>query len=83
MTRSALAQSFYRFTYRHGRPRWDSPEPRPELTELVATRRPGRALDLGCGTGTDAAYLASHGWKVTGIDFVPEAIAGSRRQPAS
>jgi SAM-dependent methyltransferase len=66
---------FYRLTYRHGSPRWDSTEPRPELQTLIAARPPGRALDLGCGTGTTAGYLAQHGWDVVGIDFVPEAIA--------
>ncbi len=66
---------FYRLAYRFGRPRWDTAEPRPELEGLLPGRRPGRALDLGCGTGTDAIYLASHGWEVTGVDFVPEAIA--------
>jgi len=69
-----LALFFYRFTYRHGSPRWDSAEPHPELKELVAGRPPGRALDLGCGTGTDAIYVAQQGWDVVGVDFVPEAI---------
>ena len=69
---------FYRLAYRLGRPRWDTAEPRPELEGLLPGRRPGRALDLGCGTGTDAIYLASHGWEVTGVDFVPEAIATAR-----
>ena len=69
---------FYRLAYRFGRPRWDTAEPRPELEGLLPGRRPGRALDLGCGTGTDAIYLASQGWEVTGVDFVPEAIATAR-----
>jgi len=77
-----LALSLYRFTYRHGRPRWDSAEPHPELIDLVAGRRPGRALDLGCGTGTDALYLAQHGWDVVGVDFVPEAIEAATKRAA-
>jgi cyclopropane fatty-acyl-phospholipid synthase-like methyltransferase len=36
-------------------------------------------LDLGCGTGTDAIYLATHGWDVTGVDTVPKALAAARR----
>lgn len=68
-----LGAIFYRLAYRSGRPRWDTGEPQPELRELVDTD--GRALDLGCGTGADALYLAQHGWQVVGVDFVPEAIA--------
>ena len=75
-----LALAFYRFTYRHGRPRWDSVEPHREFERLVIGRRPGRALDLGCGTGTDALYLAQHGWDVVGVDFVPEAIETARKR---
>ena len=34
----------------------------------------GPALDLGCGTGDSSIYLVQHGWKVTGVDFVPKAL---------
>ena len=70
-----LDQMLYRLTYRAGSPRWDTGLPRPELAGLVDGRAPGRALDIGCGTGTDALYLAGRGWDTTGIDFAPEAIA--------
>jgi SAM-dependent methyltransferase len=73
---------FYRLSYRSGRPRWDSTEPRPELKGLLQDRPPGRALDLGCGTGTDAIYLAKQGWDVVGVDFVPEAIATASARAA-
>jgi SAM-dependent methyltransferase len=44
---------------------------------------PGRALDLGCGTGTNVRYLLDHGWDVTGIDFVPRAMRTAKRKSAS
>ena len=74
---------FYRLAYRSGTPRWDSTEPRPELTELAKGRAPGRALDLGCGTGSDVLYLASLGWDATGVDFVPRAITAARSRAAA
>lgn len=66
--------------YLRGRPPWDSGVPAPELTRAVAGAPPGRALDLGCGTGTNVRYLAERGWHVTGVDFVPAAIAQARRK---
>jgi len=69
-----LDSLFYRLSYRFGKPRWDTDEPRPELKEVLEGRPPGRALDLGCGTGADATYLAQEGWEVVGVDFVAEAI---------
>jgi SAM-dependent methyltransferase len=78
-----LDSVFYRLAYRSGRPAWDSTEPRPELAELVRGRPPGRALDLGCGTGTDTLYLASQGWDATGVDFTPQAIATARSRAAT
>jgi cyclopropane fatty-acyl-phospholipid synthase-like methyltransferase len=54
--------------------------PRAELVELVETGRlrPGRAIDLGCGTGANAVFLARHGFEVTGVDFAPAALAKAR-----
>lgn len=76
-----LAALFYRMAYRRGKPRWDTGKPRPELQDLAGTG--GRALDLGCGTGTDAIFLAQHGWQVVGVDFVPEAIAAANERAHS
>jgi SAM-dependent methyltransferase len=72
---------FYQLAYRRRKPRWDTGKPRPELQDLVGTG--GHALDLGCGTGTDAIYLAQHGWQVVGVDFVPEAIATANERARS
>jgi len=77
-----LGAGFYRFAYRWGRPRWDAAEPRPELTALVAGRPPGRVLDLGCGTGSDALWLAGQGWEAVGVDFVPDAISAAEKRVA-
>ena len=79
----SLSSAFYRLAYRSGQPSWDSSEPRPELAELVRGRPPGRALDLGCGTGTDVLYLAGQGWDATGVDFAPRAIAIARARAAT
>jgi SAM-dependent methyltransferase len=44
------------------------------LAELVEPMTPGRALDLGCGEGADAMWLAEHGWRVTAVDISPTAL---------
>jgi SAM-dependent methyltransferase len=62
------------------RPPWDSGVPAPELARAIAGQPPGRALDLGCGTGTNVRYLAEHGWQATGVDFVPRAIQKAKRK---
>lgn len=49
-------------------------EPTRLLVETAAKLTPGRALDLACGTGRNAIWLAGHGWKVTAVDRSPVAI---------
>ncbi|HEV2216474.1 MAG TPA: methyltransferase domain-containing protein [Candidatus Dormibacteraeota bacterium] len=65
---------FFRAAYRFGFKPWDSGVTAPELVAFVESNPGGKALDLGCGTGTNCIYLAQHGWDVTGVDFVPRAI---------
>jgi SAM-dependent methyltransferase len=48
--------------------------PNDFLEESVQNLNPGMALDLACGTGRDAVYLASLGWEVTGVDVLPDAV---------
>ena len=74
---------FFRAAYLFGFKPWDSGVPPPELVTFVETNRPGRSLDLGCGTGTNTVYLAQMGWDATGIDFVPRAIATAKRKAAA
>jgi SAM-dependent methyltransferase len=67
--------------YSIGRPIWDTPTP-PEVRDVVegpSALPPGRALDVGCGTSPNVAYLAQHGWDATGVDFSPKAIQLAKR----
>jgi len=73
----------YRMLYRLGLIFWQRPTPPPDLVALVegpSPLPPGRALDLGCGTGTDTLYLATHGWEVTAVDMVRQALATARQK---
>ncbi len=74
-------QLVYRLIYQVGLIVWRRATPPAELVALVegpSALAVGRALDLGCGTGTDTIYLARHGWDVTGVDMVPKALAIAR-----
>ncbi len=53
---------------------WDSGITPPEIFDVLAEAPPGRALDLGCGTGTVLRDLLLQGWRADGIDFVPRAV---------
>ncbi len=54
-------------------------EPNQFLVEEVAELPPGRALDVACGEGRNAIWLAEHGWNATGVDFSEVALAKARR----
>lgn len=62
--------------YRDGFLPWDTGRPSSELQQAIAQHaiQPCRALDIGCGTGTNSVWLAQHGFNVTGIDVAPLAI---------
>jgi SAM-dependent methyltransferase len=62
-------------------PRHWSGRPNPTLVTEVAALRAGRALDVGCGEGADASWLAARGWQVTGID--PSEVALRRAAAAA
>jgi SAM-dependent methyltransferase len=61
------------------RPPWDTGVAPPELHEFIAQHPAGRALDMGCGTGTNLVTLAQAGWQVTGVDFVPRAVRSAQK----
>jgi SAM-dependent methyltransferase len=48
------------------------------LLAEVAALRPGTALDLACGAGRNAVWLARHGWRVTAVDFSETALRMAR-----
>ena len=64
--------------YTEGRARW-SGRPNGTLVAEVAGLRPGRALDLGCGQGADAIWLAQQGWTVTAVDISQTALDAAAR----
>jgi SAM-dependent methyltransferase len=73
----------YNLLYRVSRPRWDTNETPPEVRAVIegaSALPPGRALDLGCGTGTNVIYLAGHGWEAVGVDFSATAIRRARQK---
>lgn len=62
---------------------WDTGEPEPHLVELIERRGlsqgpPRRALEVGCGTGTNTLWLAGQGLEVTALDLAPLAIERAR-----
>src|SRR6266446_10155933 len=61
----------------HDGTRW-SGRPNGRLVSEVADLTPGRALDVGCGEGADAIWLARRGWTVTAIDVSNVAVIRAR-----
>lgn len=55
-----------------------SGRPNGRLVAEVADLTPGRALDVGCGEGADAIWLARRGWTVTAIDISDVAVGRAR-----
>lgn len=63
-----------------GQPKWDTGISPPELLDFIREHKPGRGIDIGCGTGTNVVTLAQAGWQVTGVDFAPRAVQLAKRK---
>ena len=76
---------FWELMYLFKKTPWDTGITPPEIVAMVDSGKVhiGRALDLGCGTGTNAIYLAQHGFEVTGVDISGRAIALAKRKVRS
>ena len=67
------AERFWEYHYRCRGRVW-SGRPNPVLVDVVGSLPPGRALDLGCGEGGDAIWLARQGWLVRAVDVSATAL---------
>ncbi|MGI8332729.1 SAM-dependent methyltransferase [Actinomadura scrupuli] len=73
MTATDEAERFWEERYRQRNRIW-SGRVNPVMAEIVEPLKPGRALDLGCGEGGDAVWLARQGWLVLGVDISATAL---------
>src|ERR1700686_1935999 len=73
--------TLFRIFYRLGFTPCDGPPLAQRLRALVEGNDAlpaGAALELGCGTGDCSIYLAEHGWQVTAVDYVKQALEKAR-----
>lgn len=78
---SAFDRIMYELIYRFSKPRWDNDQIPLQVAQLASEKRHiGKALDLGCGTGSHSIFLAQQGFTVTGIDISPTAIRLAREK---
>lgn len=76
-----VTQAFWDERYAASERVW-SGHPNRVLVELLTDVPPGRGLDVGCGEGADAIWLAERGWEVTGADVSPVALERAARHAA-
>lgn len=63
-----ISNLMFELRYLIGNTPWDTGVSPPELIAFLRENPPGRALDLGCGTGTNAITMHAFGWDVMGVD---------------
>src|SRR4051812_46279454 len=68
--------------YEKGETPWDTGRPSSELLRVLAEESvtPDRAVELGCGTGANAVWLAQQGFDVTALDLSPLAVEQGRQR---
>jgi len=64
---------------------WDRPTASEHLAWAIEAFgiAPGKAVDIGCGTGTNVIYLARQGFEATGVDIAADAVAKARAKAAA
>jgi SAM-dependent methyltransferase len=72
----------YEEVYRHGGTTWETKDPNDTLMQTLEQLEmdPCRAIDLGCGEGRDAIFLARNGFKVLGVDVSNAALQKARKR---
>src|SRR5262249_33991589 len=70
--------------YQTGDTPWDTGRPSSMLMQVMAEEKiaPCRAIELGCGTGTNCVWLAQQGFQVVGVDLSPLAIEQAKQRAA-
>ena len=71
---------FFELRYLLGNAPWDTGISPPELLDYLGSAPAGRALDLGCGTGTNSIRMTQEGWSVVGVDLSHTAIRRAQRK---
>lgn len=71
--------------YQSGNPPWETGQPSAELARVIAEEaiQPCRVIELGCGSGINAVWLAQQGFDVTAVDFNQLAIEMARQRAAA
>jgi len=80
--RGAFAREDWNARYAAAELLWTA-EPNRRFASEVEDLEPGRALDLACGEGRNAVWLAERGWRTTGVDFSDVALAKAERLAAN